>query len=42
MTALKNIGSLATLALIWAFVMVAVGFVGRLAWWLVNLGWSVL
>lgn len=42
MTALKNMGYLATLAAIWAFALVAVGFVGKIAWWLVTLGWGAL
>ena len=42
MTAIKNVAYLGTLALISAGSMIAVGFVGKIAWWLVTLGWGAL
>lgn len=42
MTAIKNVAYVATLAVIWAGSLIAVGFVGKIAWWLVTLGWGAL
>lgn len=39
---MKNVAALGALVLLWAGVLVVVGAVARVAWWLMGLGWSVL
>lgn len=39
---MKHVAALGTLVLITAGVLVVLGAVARVAWWLLGLGWAVL
>ena len=39
---MKHVAALGTLVLITAGVLVVLGAMARVAWWLMSLGWSVL
>ena len=39
---MRNVAALGLLVLMWAGVLVVVGAVARVAWWLMSLGWAVL
>jgi hypothetical protein len=42
MSRIMDLAYMATLAVIWAVALVAMGFIGKVAWFLLNLGWGVL
>jgi hypothetical protein len=37
-----DLAYLATLAVIWAFALVAMGAIGKVMWWLLQFGWRLL